>query len=108
MTGGDPTDAEVLNALRRVGRSGSVSVGNIRAQRDMGALNYSIEDVCDLLAECRDWELKKNEPHRDPDRPMDRIAVLEIQPEGEPVPFYVKVALELPGLENGDLISFHL
>ena len=37
----------------------------------------------------------------------DYIVVFEIDLEDEPIPFYVKVALHLPDLTDGELMSFH-
>jgi hypothetical protein len=77
-----------------------------RCQDDIDDLDYDIDDILALLGACDLSELQKHGPD-DKGRP-DWIAVLRIQPAGEPVPFYVKVALAMPELSRGRLLSFKI
>lgn len=101
-----PSADEVVTALRAAAATG-LSVHE-RAQGNLIALGYDIQDVCELLVECELAELVKHEPDHDHPRRNDYIAVLRIEVEGEPLPFYVKVALHLPEMSKGMLLSFKL
>lgn len=100
------TDDEVVKALRAVGAKG-LEV-HPRAQASLDALGYDVNDVSGWVAECDVSELVKHElDYEYPKRP-DYIAVLSIHIEGEPLPFYVKIALRLPEMIKGRLISLRI
>jgi hypothetical protein len=102
-----PTNEEVVEIVRRVVcRSDFYARG--RCQKYFRMLNYPLEAVIDLLAECTTDELVKHELDYDyPDRPY-YIAEFDVHDDAEPLPFYIKVALLLPDMESGYLLSFHL
>lgn len=100
------TDDEVVRALRAVGTKGLRA--HPRVQSYLVTLGYDIVDVSELVAECEVGELIDHGlDDKYPER-QDYIAVLEIHATGEPLPFYVKIALPLPDLATGMLLSFKL
>jgi hypothetical protein len=99
-----PSDDQVVAALRIVGADRSLTVAE-RVQPYFVTLHYDLEDVHDWIADCDLSDLAKHEP--DDQGRSDYIAVLKIYVEGEPLPFYVKIALHLPDMTSGKLISFH-
>ena len=74
----------------------------------MDSLGYDAEGVCELLTDCNIGELAKHEPDYEYPRRQAYIAVMRIELDGEPLPLYVKVALRLPEMTTGTLLSFHL
>jgi hypothetical protein len=100
-----PSDGDVLAALRLVATTRALRV-HPRVRPYFVALGYDVQSVCELLAECEPSELIANEP--DDGGRNDRIAIVEIAVEGEPLPFYVKIALHLPEMSTGLLLSFKL
>ena len=97
-----PTDAEIIEALRAAAAKG-LNV-HPRVQPDLIRLHYDIEDVSEYVSDCDISELEKHEP--DDKGRSDYIAVLKIEVEDEPFPFYVKVALDWPDMKRGKLLSF--
>lgn len=97
-----PTDAQVIAALKRAAAPGCLVV----ARRCQGYLLVAGEDqetVSELIADCRVEELVKHCTDNNPAR-QDYIAVLRMHNGTEDC--YVKVALRLPDLHPGRLISF--
>src|SRR4051812_1006014 len=95
---------KVLDALRNAAAEG-LSVSR-RCQTDLNKYEYDIDDVCDLLADCTEAEIHKHEydelyPERE-----DYMVIVRLELEAEPFPFYVKVALHLPEMVSGRLVSF--
>ena len=101
----DLTKDQVVQIVRRVVcRSDFYAKG--RCQEYFRALDYDLETVIELLAECTTAELVKHELDDEyPTRPY-YIAEFDIDVEGDSGPLYVKVALRLPELESGYLLSF--
>ena len=101
------SDDEVVKALRAAGAKGLMV--HPRAQSVLNALQqYDISDVSEWVAECVASELHKHELDYDYPARQDYIAVLNIHLPGEPLAFYVKIALQLPHLAPGKLISLRL
>lgn len=98
-----PSDEEVVAALRVVG-AGKRLTADPRVQPYFVALRYDLEDVVDWIADCELDELHHHEP--DDKGRNDYIAFLKIYAEDEPLPFYVKIALHLPEMTSGKLLSF--
>lgn len=101
-----PSDTELLVALRHAAGTRRIGVERGEAKNYLDALGYDIQAVCELLADCEDDDLIGNEP--DDRGRNDRIAKLVIHVEGERLPFYIKVALHLPDMASGLLLSFKL
>lgn len=99
------TDAQVLDALRAAARRGLTQTR--QADGDLFVWKYDMEGVNELLAECPDEELQDHELSDSYPAFNDYIVILKVNLEDERVPFYVKVALTLPNLEPGELMSFH-
>lgn len=110
MLGDEPphlSDEQVLQIIRRVVCKPDF-YAHSRCQGHLRALGYDLQTVAELIAECSADELDK---HALDDQYPSRkcyIVVLDIHVTGESRPFYVKVALLLPELESGYLLSFHL
>lgn len=66
-----------------------------------------MQGVNELVAECPNEELWDHEVSDNYPDYNDYIAILKVELEDERVPFYVKVALALPDLSCGELMSFH-
>ena len=95
---------DVLNALRNAAAEG-LSVSR-RCQSYLDKYLYEIDDVCDLLAECTEDEIHKHEYDDQYPERQDYIVVVRLELDDEPFPFYVKVALHLPDMASGRLVSF--
>jgi hypothetical protein len=100
-----PSDDEVLEVLRAVAGRGLTQ--SRPANDDLIKYQYDIEGVEELLRECTLSEIHKHEPDHDYPNRNDYVVVLKIALDEEPQPFYVKVALHLPDMTNGRLLSFH-
>ena len=99
------SDAEVIARLRRAAQRGLSHSRN--GDTDLLKYGFNIEGANELIAECSEKELNKHELSDRYPEYNDYIVVLKIDLEGERHPFYVKVALRLPDLESGELLSFH-
>jgi hypothetical protein len=99
------TDDEVIHSLRQAARRGLTHTR--QGEADLLKYGCDIQDVCELVADCTVGELNKHELSQNYPDYNDYIAVLKIDLEGEKDPFYVKVALSLPDLKCGELMSFH-
>ncbi len=99
------TDAEVLDRLRAAAQRG-LEVDR-KGDNDLTKYGYDIDGVSELLVQCSDEELWKHELSEHYPEKNDYAVVLKIELEEELHPFYVKVALHLPTLESGELVSFH-
>jgi hypothetical protein len=93
----------VVAALRIVGASKRLTVAP-RVQPYFVTLGYDVEDVLDWISDCELDELDDHEP--DDGGRNDYIAFLKIFAEDEPLPLYVKIALHLPEMTSGKLLSF--
>lgn len=98
-----PSDEQVIAALRNVGSTKRLTVAE-RVQPYFVALGYDLEDVADWISDCELDELYHHEP--DDKGRNDHVAVLKIYAEDELLPFYVKIALQLPEMSSGRLLSF--
>jgi hypothetical protein len=109
MTGGPPcpafSDAVVLERLRAAALRGLTQ--SRQGADDLLDAGYDIKAVNELVSKCPDHSLNKHElSYRYPEY-NDYMVVLKLDIEGESRPFYVKVALHLPALQSGELVSFH-
>jgi hypothetical protein len=75
-----------------------------RCQLDADDLDYDLEDIAALVA-CLDQSEVQEHALDDKGRP-DLIVIMRIHPSGEPVPFYIKLALRIPALSPGRILSF--
>jgi hypothetical protein len=98
-----PSDEQVVAALRIVGATKRLTVAQ-RVQPYFVTLGYDLEDVADWISDCEQDELHRHEP--DDKGRSDHVAVLKIYAEEELLPFYVKIALQLPEMTSGKLLSF--
>lgn len=110
LAGDRPTKAQVVAALKLAAAPGCLSVGSRRCQQDLLRLGVDVETVAEWIREdCETEALYAHEPDQQPGRnapePDDHMAMLRID-DGEDY-FYAKVALRLPELSPGRLISFH-
>jgi hypothetical protein len=99
------SNAQVLAALKSAAAIGLTQTRN--GETDLMKFGYDILGVAELLCDCTESEIDKHEISDRYPEYQDYIVVLDIDLEGEQVPFYVKVALSLPDLEAGELMSFH-
>jgi hypothetical protein len=99
------TDAQVLAALRDAARRALTQTR--QAESDLYDWGYDMEGVNELLAECPSEELFEHELSDNYPTFNDYVVKLKVNLEDERVPFYVKVALSLPNLYHGELMSFH-
>ena len=98
-------DAQVLGALRAAARHGLTQTR--QGEGDVLRWGWDMEAVNDLLVECEDSELHEHGLSDHYPEYNDYIVILKVELEDEPHPFYVKVALALPNLTPGELMSFH-
>lgn len=99
------TDAQVLAALREAARRGLTQTR--QAAADVYKWEYDIQGVNELISDCFDSELHEHDLSDNYPDFNDYIVILKVDLESERQPFYVKVALSLPALEHGELMSFH-
>ena len=101
------TDAQILDALRRAAGRGLTHTR--QGEADVFEWGYDIQGVNELVAGCTAKELSDGGHELSDKYPdfNDYIAWLKVDLEGERKPFYVKVALSLPDLGSGELMSFH-
>lgn len=109
MSGNEPsktgfTDAQALNCLRGAARRGLRTT--LKADDEMYERRYTIVQVNEIIATCADGDFWDQQPSKLPTK-NDLMVMLKKKLEGERVPFYIKVALALPDLSTGTLISFH-
>jgi hypothetical protein len=109
MTGKPPppsfTDEYVLSCLRAAAGRGLTHTR--QGQADLLAYDWDMEDINELIKACSEDELNRHELSDSYPKFNDYIVVLKVDLEGERRPFYVKVALALPDLSSGELLSFH-
>lgn len=98
-----PSAAELVALIRRLAEGKALTI-HPRCQDDADDLDYDLEDIAALLACLDPSELHKHE--MDNKGRSDYVAVLRIQPSGEPRPFYVKIAIRIPALKRGRILSF--
>lgn len=99
------TDAQVLAALREAARRGLTQTR--QGEADVFDWGYDMDGVNELIADCLDSELHEHCLSDNYPDFNDYIVILKVDLEGEQQRFYVKVALSLPALEHGELMSFH-
>lgn len=99
------TDAQVLAALREAAKRGLDQTR--QGGGDVFDWGYDMQGVNELIADCEDSELHESCLSDNYPEHNDWIAILKVPLEGEAKPFYVKVALRLPRLKSGELMSFH-
>ena len=99
------TDSDVLARLRDAAARGLTHTR--QAGNDLFKYGWDIQSVNELLKECSEDELHCHELSDHYPEHNDYVVILKIDLEGERHPFYVKVALHLPNLESGELLSFH-
>jgi hypothetical protein len=99
------TDAQVLAALREAAGRGLTQTR--QGEGDVFDWGYDMDGVNELIANCFDSELHEHCLSDNYPDFNDYIVILKVDLEGERQPFYVKVALSLPALEYGELMSFH-
>lgn len=100
----NPSDDEVIAALRIAAAAG---LGQSRpAENDLQKYDYDLQGVCELIAECTVDEIHKHELDDGYPERNYYIVVLNVELDDEPQPFYVKVALDLPEMKTGRLLSF--
>ncbi len=97
------SDEYVIERLQQAALKGLTATR--KAQKEIFG-RFDLKDINDLCANCLLEELDKHEPSENPGF-FEYIVVLKMELEDEPRPFYVKVALKLPDLNGGELISFH-
>lgn len=99
------TDVQVLAALRDAARRGLTQTR--QGEADVFDWGYDMDGVNELIAGCEDAELHEHCLSDNYPEFNDYIVILKVDLENERQLFYVKVALSLPALEHGELMSFH-
>lgn len=96
------SNISMMDRLRETAAARGICVHG-RAQYELDDAGFDADGVCELLRECQNSELHKNEPDKDPNRPF---RILELRIPLDDGDYYVKVALKLPRLSTGILLSF--
>lgn len=96
---------ELLAALKAAAKIGLTQTRN--GESDLTKFDYDIGGVQALLCECVRSEIHQHSLSDRYPEFQDYVVILKLELEGERVPFYVKVALCLPKLMPGELMSFH-
>lgn len=78
-----------------------------KAENELIGYGYDLEEVEDILIVCTDPQLHEHHVSENYPEFNDYIAIFKIRLEGERHPFYIKIAIYLPDMENAELISFH-
>jgi hypothetical protein len=110
MPGTNPPRLTVKQVVQPVQRVASRSDFHAKRRCEAGfqRFGYDIDSVAAWLCECEERELNKHGLDDEfPDRPY-YIASFKMRVHGDDnSPYYVKVAMLLPELESGYLLSFH-
>jgi hypothetical protein len=97
---------EMFRAVQQAASAGRLTL-TPKCDEDVRALEYDAEFAIDVVANVVELgDVILCEPD-DSNRPY-HVMAFGVELEGEPVPLYVKVALRLPELDRGRLLSFHL
>lgn len=97
----------MFEAVQGAARAGRLTLA-LRCEEPMRALGYDAASVMEILAEMVEQrDVVTCEPCDDPKRHC-HVMAFEVAFEDEPVPIYIKVALQLPNLLDGTVLSFHL